>query len=525
MDALAALQVGFAPALASALLHSLWQCTLLAGAAWLALAALSRSSAALRHTVAMGFLLAMVAAPASTLLCFWTLPAARINTGWLPVISAPQADAVGGFVQQSSHVAALVTLFWLAGVGVMLLRRFGGLRMVRSLEERPCERLPAEWQQRMDAMRRALGIGRTVVVHLSADVVGPFTARLFRPVIWLPVSLLTQLPREQVEALLAHELAHVARMDWLWNGLQCVVEALLFFHPAAWWLGRRIRAEREHACDDLAVAACGDAIALAEALEQLERRRPASPHLVLAAHGGSLMKRIARLLSDPPTRGRWGARTGLVVLIAAGALLVSQIGISGQGRPGIRITSTTDGVLRTGDSREIVDVGVAGKRVYRSSIDAQGRLVETYTVDGNVRPIDGGVRRWVAEVARLSVPPPPPPPPAPPAPPAPPSLDAPPAPPAPTAPPPITDDAMFQRLLQLTATDRTVVAKLGSPVVLASNDVGGRIDIGGGTRPDDAADVRMRLSGPKGRMDVLVDARLDRGEWSIDTINFEGVSS
>lgn len=516
MDALAALQLGFAPALASALLHSLWQCTVLAAAAWLALAALSRSGAALRHTVAMGFLLAMVAAPASTLLRFWTLPAARINTGWLPVVGAPQADAVGGFVQQSTPTAALLALAWLAGVGLVLLRRFGGLRMVRSLEDRPCERLPAEWLQRVETMRRALGIGRAVVVRLSADVVGPFTARLFRPVVWLPVSLLTQLPREQVEALLAHELAHVARMDWLWNGLQCVVEALLFFHPAAWWLGRRIRAEREHACDDLAVAACGDAIALAEALEQLERRRPAAPRLVLAAHGGSLMKRITRLLSDPPTRGRWGARTGLVVVIASAALLVSQVGVSGQGRPGLRITSTTDGVLRPGDSREIVDVGVAGKRVYRSEVDAQGRLVERYTVNGSVRPIDGGVRRWVAEVARLSVPPPPPAPPAPPAP------GALPAPPPPPAPPSITDHPAFRRLVQLAATEGSVVAQLGSPVVLASNAVSGRIDLDEGPRPSGHADVLLRLAGPKGRVDANVEAHLDGGEWSIDTIDFEG---
>ena len=242
MDTLALMQWRFAPALATALLHSLWQVTLLALGAAVALAALSRASAALRHTTAMGFLLAMVGVPVSTFARIWQQPAMRINEGWLPAISAPQLDAVtGGFVQQSSPVASWLALLWLCGVGVMLLRRFGGWRLLSALDRHPFEVLPAEWQQRVDALRSAFGITRAVVVKLSTDVVGPFTARLLRPVIWLPLSLLTQLPREQVAALLAHELAHIARMDWLSNGVQCVIESLLFFHPAAWWLGRRIR--------------------------------------------------------------------------------------------------------------------------------------------------------------------------------------------------------------------------------------------------------------------------------------------
>lgn len=519
MDALALAQWGFAPALATALLHSLWQVTLLGLAAAIALAALSRASAAFRHATAMAFLLAMVGVPAATFVRFWQQPAARINDGWLPAITAPRLDAVsGGFVQESSSTAALLALLWLCGVGVMLLRRFGGWRLLTTLDKHPFQLLPVEWQQRVEAMRDALGITRAVVVRLSADVVAPFTAKLLRPVIWLPLSLLTQLPREQAEALLAHELAHVARMDWLWNGLQCMVEALLFFHPAAWWLGRRIRQEREHACDNLAVVACGDAIALAEALAQLERQRHPTPRLVLAAHGGSLMQRITRLLSGPPSRGRWGARTGFVVLVAAGALLVSQIGITGHGRPGVRIHSSTDGVLRPGDVREITADGLDTQRYYRGSVDAQGRLVEVYKEDGQVRPIDRDARRWIAEVTRLSVPPAPPLPPLPPAPPSAASLPLPPMPPAPPEPPDIVEDAVFQSLLRVVAADPAVIARLGSPVVMASNDVGGSINV-----EDTGADVDVTfaLRGPKGRADVHVDAQLDDGEWSMDPVDFE----
>ncbi|GAB6194837.1 M56 family metallopeptidase [Lysobacter xanthus] len=536
MDALAALQFGLAPALATALLHALWQDALLALAAWLALAAMSRSSAASRHSVGLLFLLAMVAMPALRFVRYWQAPATAINAGLLPAVTLPQVESTGGlFVQASSPVALVCALLWIAGATVMLLRHAGGWRLVNALDRYPYEVLPAEWQRRVDAMRAAMGITREVAVRLSQDVVGPFTARLVRPVVWLPLSLVTQLPREQVEALLAHELAHVARLDWLWNGVQCVVESLLFFHPAAWWLGRRIRIEREHACDDLAVVACGDAIALAEALAQLERQRQPAPRLVLAAHGGALMQRITRLVSGPPSRGRWGARAGIAVLVAAGAVLAVQAGVTGHMRPGVRIRSTTDGVLGPGDMREISAHGIDGDRYYRADVDANGRIVEVYKRDGQTRPLDTRARAWLAEVVRLSVPPAPPMPPPPPPPPGAPTDSAvatqagspgtipmPPTPPMPPEAPAITDTAAFAAVLRIAAVDPVVVAQLGTPVVLASKDVEGRLNFDAGADGD--ADLRIDLSGPKGRATVHVEATLDEGVWSKDEIEIVRVA-
>ncbi|MGV8932837.1 MAG: M56 family metallopeptidase, partial [Luteimonas sp.] len=298
MDRLWNAQFGFAPALALALLHSLWQGALLAAMAGVALRLLARHGAALRHAVGMAFLLAMVAVPAVTLSRFWSQPSTEVNAGILPAMTAPATGATPGvFVQQSSGLAAALSLLWLLGVAMMLMRHLGGWRLIGALERHPFHPLPPEWQQRVDKLQRAMRITRTVAVRLADDVVAPFTARVLRPVIWLPMSLLSRLPTEQFEALLAHELAHIRRLDWLWNVLQCVAESLLFFHPCAWWLSRHIRQERENACDDLAVAACGDAIALAEALADLELHRYPVPRLLLAAQGGSLMKRITRLLS------------------------------------------------------------------------------------------------------------------------------------------------------------------------------------------------------------------------------------
>jgi penicillin-binding protein 2 len=103
-----------------------------------------------------------------------------------------------------------------------------------------------------------------------------------------------------LEAVLAHELAHVRRHDYLVNVLQTGVETLLFYHPAVWWVSRQIRAEREHACDDMAVRVTGDAVTYARALTRIERMRTTAPRLAMAADGGSLRSRVSRLVEGPP---------------------------------------------------------------------------------------------------------------------------------------------------------------------------------------------------------------------------------
>src|SRR6185369_12620027 len=128
-----------------------------------------------------------------------------------------------------------------------------------------------------------------------------------RPAILLPASTLSGLSVAQIEAILAHELAHIRRHDYIVNLLQCVIETLLFYHPAVWWVSRRVRDERELCCDDMAVQAVGDRVGYARALCELERLRAATPQLAMAANGGSLLTRIARLLGAPSRNDRTAA--------------------------------------------------------------------------------------------------------------------------------------------------------------------------------------------------------------------------
>ena len=121
----------------------------------------------------------------------------------------------------------------------------------------------------MGALAARLGIRRPVRLLESARVQVPVVIGALRPVLLLPASALTGLAPAQVEAVLAHELAHIRRHDYPVNLLQSAAETLLFYHPGVWWLSARIRAEREHCCDDIAVRVCGDAVGYAEALTSI----------------------------------------------------------------------------------------------------------------------------------------------------------------------------------------------------------------------------------------------------------------
>jgi hypothetical protein len=246
-------------------------------------------------------------------------------------------------------------------------------------------------------LRQALGISRAVAVRSAIGSASPFTARTLRPVIWLPAPQWTRLTPAQRDALLAHELAHVRRLDWLWNGVQSTVEALVFFHPAVWWLSRRVRQEREHACDDLAVATCGDAVALAEGLATLERQRRARPELVLAAQGGSLAQRITRLLVDaPPVRVR--IPVGLVILLGLGSVVATRLELPNDVLLNLRVASSADGPLSPGTFREITADAFNEQRYYRGSMDEHGHVLEIYEEDGHPRPIDSEVRAWLNQL-------------------------------------------------------------------------------------------------------------------------------
>jgi len=317
-------------ALGWALLHSLWQGAGLGLTAWVGLRLLRHRTPGARYLLACAALGAMPVLALATLILAWPAPA---PPELAPLLAAPPQPA--GFRQALGPFLPYASTFWMLGVSVMGLRLLGGWYWLQRLRWKGSEPVSAAWRERVEALAARMGLGGPVGILKSFAVDAPMVIGWLRPVILVPAAALAGLDPASLEAILAHELAHIRRHDYLVNLLQAVVEALLFYHPAAWWLSRQIRAERENCCDDAAVDLCGDPVLYARALAGLEDLRHAfepNPNLALAANGGNLMQRIRRLILPglPPSPA---GRAGLMALLAVTALGAAGLGITQEKAP------------------------------------------------------------------------------------------------------------------------------------------------------------------------------------------------
>ncbi|HSS79405.1 MAG TPA: M56 family metallopeptidase, partial [Thermoanaerobaculia bacterium] len=314
-----------AQAIAWALVHFLWQGALVGLVAAAALSLLKKSSAAVRYAVAAGALLLMVALPVATAVRLASPPSTTSVASPLRQTSPSSPVGSGGRLGEEgrgddglsaaipSPVLPWVLSLWLAGVALLSAYHLGGFRQARRLT-RTGNALGGDLEATVRRLSRRLGIARAVQLLESAAVPVPAVIGWLRPVILVPASALAGLSPRQLEAVLAHELAHVRRHDYLVNLLQAAVETLLFYHPAVWWVSSQMRRERENCCDDLAVAICGDRLGYARALADLEGLRAPSPRLAVAADGASLLDRVRRLVGAPAPRSRRSWLAGVVAL-------------------------------------------------------------------------------------------------------------------------------------------------------------------------------------------------------------------
>ena len=311
------------------LVHFLWQGLAIAAVYAGARAFAKNSPPNQRYLLACAALTAMLGAPIVTY-ALLTSPEPVAPISAPTARAASTADSGTNFratdenavfpAVWTERVMPAVAMFWLAGTLVFWVRLAGGWIWVARLRTRLVYAAPGEWQQVLDGLAARLRIGRSVRLLVSGLVETPMVVGWLRPVVLVPIAALSGMPAEHLEALISHELAHIRRHDYLVNMLQSVAEALLFYHPAVWWISGHIRAERELCCDDLAVAATGDAFTYATALADLEACRPAHAQGALAANGGRLADRIARLLGKGRPERQTFSASG-----AAGALLLLAI--------------------------------------------------------------------------------------------------------------------------------------------------------------------------------------------------------
>ena len=212
---------------------------------------------------------------------------------------------------------SLLTFIWFVGFIIFNLRLLGGFYLTKKLKYSGTSFVPAFWQNRVNSLKYKLKILRPVRILKSVKVSVPVVIGYVKPVILIPVEILTGLPEKQVEAIIAHELAHICRNDYLINIIQSIAEIILFYNPAAWWISHIIRNERENNCDDIAVSMCGDTLTFARALANLEEVKMKNKQLVLAIKNSrSLVGRIRRILGVNSGEISFSEKTLSLVIIA-----------------------------------------------------------------------------------------------------------------------------------------------------------------------------------------------------------------
>ncbi|HEX4229412.1 MAG TPA: GWxTD domain-containing protein [Bryobacteraceae bacterium] len=309
------IQTPLAGAVGWTVLHSLWEGAILSALLGIVLSAVR--SPRFRYAAACLAMLLMLVTFGITLTylmpegggSLWMAQAPALHIG----NAAIAVDSPNDWGRDVAAMVPWLAPLWLMGVFLFYVRHVAGLLSVHRLRSRGVCMAPECWQNLLGRLSTRLQFSRPILLLESCLADTPMVIGHIRPLILMPIGVLTGLPATQIEAILLHELAHIRRYDYLVNSTQRLVEGLLFYHPAAWWISRVIRMERENCCDDIAVSISGKVREYAVALAALEQTRWSGREPAVAVRGGNLMKRIHRLLYPKRPSSAW---TPLLVTLA-----------------------------------------------------------------------------------------------------------------------------------------------------------------------------------------------------------------
>ncbi len=331
MNALTQMLSPLAEGWVMALFHSLWQGALIAGLVFLVLWMFNIRNPRVRYGLGVAGLVVFLMTVGITL--FHVMPEQPANSG----ISEPVSEVT--FVQMVSQGMAatetgwsilfflqenmpFILKLWAVGAILLMFRIAGGYQYLRKVVKRSEDSVPENWIRMIDRIASRLEIGRDIRVLHSSHIGMPMVFGHARPVLLLPVSLLTGMTTDQLEAIFAHELAHIRRHDYLVNVVQQIMEAMFFFNPFVWILSNHLRTEREKCCDDLAMEICHNERQYVEALSTLELYRVNAPGnaMMLLGKKGELLARIRRLTD--PSYGEMGSSKWVVMIVLSASFFL-----------------------------------------------------------------------------------------------------------------------------------------------------------------------------------------------------------
>ena len=230
---------------------------------------------------------------------------------------------------------------WTGGVVILALRLMFGFNRIRLWRRSATVISSPKMLEMSDRLCKRMRIKKPIRLLESIHNASPVVISWIRPAILIPASIVSGLAAREMEAILVHELAHIRRHDYLVNIAQAIVETVLFYHPAVWWLSNRIREEREHCCDDFAIDVCGDRKTFVRALAKLEEIRCHDLQVAVAANGGSLIRRMQRILDRQPSHCQSVWPAGFVALVSV-LCVVAALFVSGSNSAAFADSSGAD---------------------------------------------------------------------------------------------------------------------------------------------------------------------------------------
>ncbi|TLX71157.1 hypothetical protein E9993_21045 [Labilibacter sediminis] len=310
----------FSPEITEALgwtiVHAIWQGIVVLLSLLILLALLHKYSAQVRYFISFTALIVLLGWSASTFIKAYGY-AVEKQTLKTTLLNNPSYFKTASYQTETSNNAVVNAIdfrnvrvrawfqrhfpiflsIWLVGIGLFSVRLIGGLaynRRLRGLQLLPFEE---KWMNTLLSFADRLNIRHKVKAYKSPHTTTPLTLGYLKPIILFPVKAFSGLSEKEIEAIIAHELAHIVRHDYLFNIIQSIIEILFFYHPAVWAISKHIRIEREHSCDDIAINLTGDQVTYAKALTQAHifSFQQENLSMAFARKKGSLLERIKRI--------------------------------------------------------------------------------------------------------------------------------------------------------------------------------------------------------------------------------------
>ncbi|MBS1598503.1 MAG: M56 family metallopeptidase [Bacteroidetes bacterium] len=315
------------------LLHSLWQALLLALITGLIMVISKKSSSTIRYNLLATIFLAFIITVCFTFYKEWKL--SGINKLEVTTIATPDFHShntiqlqeknmdASSILQNYSSIfinyftthASLIVTVWFIIFMAKCVKIFAGLVHIQRIRHYKINNAPEYWTKKISLLSKNLGIRKAVLLLESAIVKVPVVVGILKPVILVPVGLLANLPAEEIESILIHELAHIRRKDYFFNLLQCFVDVVFFFNPAVLWISSLIRNERENCCDDIAIQQTQNKKQFIQALVSFHQYNLSASKYAMpfAEKKSRLVNRVQRIVNDSNNTLNPAEKFGLII--------------------------------------------------------------------------------------------------------------------------------------------------------------------------------------------------------------------